>query len=149
MTISSRGIVVKDGKILLMYREKAGEKYFSIPGGRIEQGESLEQTVVRELLEETSINVQVIKFLGVFEHVDEAKQQNLFLCKYISGEPKLGDAVEMANMKSDPTNYYKPQWVDLAEVENWKIRPDPCEKFLKEFVKSYSSQEPNKVKWNI
>lgn len=135
MKISSRAIVIRAGKVLLMYREKNGEAYYAIPGGKTEPNENLEDTVVREVLEETSINVIPSKFLGKFTHTEEEKEQNLFLCEYVSGEPKLGDSVEMEKMSKDTKNYYRPEWVSIKNVSNLKIRPDPCEIFFKEFIK--------------
>ncbi|MFZ5425006.1 MAG: NUDIX hydrolase [Patescibacteria group bacterium] len=134
--ISARGIVIKDNAVLLMYREKKGAKYYSIPGGKVEPNETLENTVIRELLEETCIKVKPLKLLGTFTHTS-GKEQNLFLCEYISGEVTLGNSVEMKKMANNPSNIYKPQWVSLDLVENLVIRPIPVAKFFKNFIKSF------------
>jgi len=49
------GIVVKDGQVLLMHRFKNGEEHWVFPGGGQEEGETPEETVVREIEEETSM----------------------------------------------------------------------------------------------
>jgi 8-oxo-dGTP pyrophosphatase MutT (NUDIX family) len=136
--ISARGIIIKNDKVLLIYREKAGDKYYSIPGGKIEVGEKLEETVVREVLEETSINVKPLKYLGVFVGNDTHFEQHLFQCEYINGEPKLGDAIEKEIMSKDPTNFYRPEWVAIKDVITLKIRPDSAEEFFKDYVKKPS-----------
>lgn len=133
---SSRGLVIKDGKILLMYREKNGKQYFSVPGGKLEEGETPEQTVVRELLEETCLNVKPIKFLGKFEHIDKEYEHNLFLCEYVSGEVKLGDSVEMEIMHDNPTNYFRPEWVEINRVLNLNIKPESMSDFIKDYLKT-------------
>jgi ADP-ribose pyrophosphatase YjhB (NUDIX family) len=49
-----------DGRVLLVQRGKPpGEGLWSVPGGRVEPGESLEQAVAREVLEETGLVVEV------------------------------------------------------------------------------------------
>lgn len=56
-------IVIKDEKILLLHRINHGKEYYAFPGGGQESGESLEQAVIRETQEETSIRVKPIKNL--------------------------------------------------------------------------------------
>jgi 8-oxo-dGTP diphosphatase len=64
------GVVVHEGRALLIRRGSAplqGE--WSIPGGLLEAGETLEQGVVRELAEETGLDVEVIELIEVFERI--------------------------------------------------------------------------------
>ena len=54
---SSRGIIVENGKLLAMFRRRINNKnekieYYVIPGGGIENGETKEETFIRELNEE-------------------------------------------------------------------------------------------------
>ncbi len=79
-------IIVHEDKVMVLWRRVNGQEYFVFPGGRVEEGETLEQTVVRETREETSLEVKVLKFL--YKLTDENNEQNFFLCEYISGEPK-------------------------------------------------------------
>jgi len=70
------GVVIEDGRALLIRRGSEplrGE--WSIPGGTLELGESLEQGVARELLEETGLEVRVVELIEVFDRIfddDEA-----------------------------------------------------------------------------
>jgi len=64
------GVVIDSGRTLLIRRGSAplqGE--WSIPGGLLEVGETLDQGVVRELAEETGLDVQVIELIEVFERI--------------------------------------------------------------------------------
>jgi ADP-ribose pyrophosphatase YjhB (NUDIX family) len=64
------GVVVHEGRALLIRRGSAPLKgEWSIPGGLLEVGETLEQGVVRELAEETGLEVQVIELIEVFERI--------------------------------------------------------------------------------
>jgi len=60
------------GNLLLIRRGRgpaAGE--WSVPGGRVERGETLHEAVVRETYEETGLEVVVDRFLGWVERIDE------------------------------------------------------------------------------
>jgi ADP-ribose pyrophosphatase YjhB (NUDIX family) len=64
------GVVIHEGRALLIRRGSAPLKgEWSIPGGLLEVGETLEQGVVRELAEETGLEVQVIELIEVFERI--------------------------------------------------------------------------------
>lgn len=112
---TGRGIVIRDGKILLMERWRPGMHYFSIPGGGIEQGETSEQTAVREIYEETTIRVNVGRLVLVMKDGDVSHE--IYLCNYIEGEPTLlPDSPEFIDMTED--NKFKPDWVAIADLPN-------------------------------
>jgi 8-oxo-dGTP diphosphatase len=70
------GVVIEDGRALLIRRGSEplrGE--WSIPGGTLELGESLEQGVARELLEETGLEVRVLELIEVFDRIFEGDDQ--------------------------------------------------------------------------
>ena len=64
------GVVIDDLRALLIRRGGPPLKgQWSIPGGMLELGETLEQGVVRELAEETGLDVKVIEIIEVFERI--------------------------------------------------------------------------------
>lgn len=109
---TARGIVVHDGRLLLMERWRPGMHYFSIPGGGIESGETDEETVVRELLEETTVTIKVKR--QVLEMRDGEYQHRIYLCEYVSGEPHLPPhAPEAARGQG---KNFKPGWVPIEKL---------------------------------
>jgi 8-oxo-dGTP diphosphatase len=70
-------VIVQDGKVLLVkrkYEPLAGQ--WSLPGGAVEVGETLEACLVREMLEETGLEVRVGPVIEVFDritHDDEGR----------------------------------------------------------------------------
>jgi len=66
-------VVVADGHLLLVRRgTDPGRGRWSVPGGRVERGESLEQAVVREVREETGVEVACGPLLGWVERIGTA-----------------------------------------------------------------------------
>jgi len=109
------GVVIERGRALLIRRGSAPLKgEWSIPGGLLEVGETLEQGVVRELAEETGLDVHVVELIEVFERIfpapanadgtpgDPARPQYHFvildyLCEIRGGEiAAASDALEFA-----------------------------------------------------
>jgi 8-oxo-dGTP diphosphatase len=65
------GVIIENGRALLIRRGSEpllGQ--WSIPGGTLELGESLQQGVARELLEETGVVVKVLDLIEVFDRID-------------------------------------------------------------------------------
>jgi len=66
--IDCAGAVIKDGQgrlLLIRRRNEPGAGLWSLPGGRIEPGETGDQAVAREVREETGLSVTVGRLLGV------------------------------------------------------------------------------------
>lgn len=81
----------EQGEILLMHRNTETLKQWELPGGKLEAGETPEQTVTRELKEELDVNVQPIDYLGFreFEDAGRTLKYHWFKCAIKNGEPKL------------------------------------------------------------
>jgi ADP-ribose pyrophosphatase YjhB (NUDIX family) len=113
------GVVVRGGRALLIRRggePRKGE--WSIPGGTLELGESLEAGVRRELREETGLDVSVLELIEVFERIIPADGGSApagqivsrpryhfviadYLCAAAEGEPRAGSDVTAAVFASE------------------------------------------------
>lgn len=112
---TARGIVIHQDRLLLMERWRPDKHYFSVPGGGIEPGETPEQTVVRELFEETGCEVAVDRQLYLLR-LPDGTEHHIFHCDYISGEPHLpADSPEALLHDSD--NRFRPGWLELSTLE--------------------------------
>ncbi len=121
MRVSSRAIIIENGKLLTMFRRKFYEgkwkEYYVIPGGGLEEGETLEENVVRELKEEMNVDIRVLKFIGNQQF--ENREDNYFLCEIIAGTPKLGGE-ELERMTNE--NYYEPRYIEIDKLEEYDIQ---------------------------
>lgn len=112
---SARAIVIKDSKLLVMFRNKFGTKYVTLPGGKIDIGESPDQAALREVREEASMEVANPRLVFI-DHADFYGDQLIFLCDYISGEPKLAPGSHEEAINKLGQNLYEPGWLDLSEL---------------------------------
>jgi 8-oxo-dGTP diphosphatase len=99
------GVVVRDGRALLVRRGKAPlYGRWTVPGGTVELGETLEEAVVREMHEETGLRVEPLEVLTVFDRIDREGERVLYhyvivdyLCRWRSGEARAAsDALDVA-----------------------------------------------------
>ncbi len=103
-TTACRGVVTKGNKFLVVNLAKFDITTF--PGGRLEEGESLEECCKREVLEETGFKVKVIeKKVSVNEYfINETWTNVYFKCEFIEDTKK--------------TNYTKEE-IDLGMTTKW------------------------------
>ncbi|MFA7688788.1 MAG: NUDIX domain-containing protein [Bacilli bacterium] len=125
--ISCRAIIIENDSIILLYRrKKKGNEiveYYSLPGGGLEEGESLEKNIFREIKEELTIDIDIIKYLGKRE--DDSSIQHFFCCIKTNGIPKLGGP-EIKRCCEE--NYYEIRFIKLTDVDNINV-------FYKDIIK--------------
>lgn len=86
-----RCYLVKDNKVVVT-RYKTGNKksgYYEIPGGKIEEGETPEQTAIREMKEETGVKIKNLKYKGnmIIEYPNRIFDIDMFITSESEGEP--------------------------------------------------------------
>jgi 8-oxo-dGTP diphosphatase len=118
------GVIIVEGRALLIRRGSEpllGE--WSIPGGMLELGETLEQGVARELLEETGLSVRIIELIEVFDRIyvestaganEERKGPRFhyvivdYLCERVGGDAVAGsDVTELVFASEEELDKYK------------------------------------------
>ncbi|MEH7491503.1 NUDIX hydrolase [Neobacillus niacini] len=82
--VSAAAIVLNEKNELLLI--KGPRRGWEMPGGQVEEGESLTDAVVRETKEESGIDIEVIKFCGIFQNIEGSICNTLFLGKPVGGE---------------------------------------------------------------
>ena len=60
-TVRVCAAIIRDGAILMVRHVHDGRDYWTLPGGAVEAGETLEQAVLRELREETNLSARVVR----------------------------------------------------------------------------------------
>lgn len=132
-----RALIVQEGAILLIHRIKKGEEYYVFPGGGVEEGESVEDALVREGTEELGVLLDMGEQYACHSlDLPEAdKQQELFFrCTILSGTLGTGTGPEFQS----GTGYegmYALEWVPISDLANRKILPEAIkQKIIQEGV---------------
>ena len=92
--------IFRDDKILLVRRARSPAKgFYSLPGGRVEFGETLHAALHREVDEETALKIEIMGLAGWREVVPGATGGGHFLimsfaARWASGEPALNDELD-------------------------------------------------------
>ena len=128
--IRCQGAIVREDHILLIKHRHHddGRDYWLIPGGGLEDGETEEQCVQREMREETNLEVSVERLvLEETSYLDDRiyAAYKTFLCRSLGGEARPGYEPE-----ADAASVYSISevgWFDLRDEAAWddKIKSDP------------------------
>ena len=95
------GIIKINGGYAFMHRKnvikrKDFREYYTFPGGGLEENETLEEGVIREIKEEFGIKVKVIKKLYEMYSEKFSQREYFFLCEYESGVFGTGNGPEFS-----------------------------------------------------
>jgi ADP-ribose pyrophosphatase YjhB (NUDIX family) len=128
-TTRYQGFIIQDHKVLLIKHQihNTDESYWVIPGGGIEALESEEECVIREMKEETNLEVRVDRLL--FDEPSPPEGVYLwrksYLCYPVSGEAQPGYEPEPEAAAAYAISEVR--WFDLREEDKWgeKLRQDP------------------------
>lgn len=152
-TIGVGGLVVHDGKVLLIQRgHEPGKGRWTLPGGYVEEDEAPDETVVREVLEETGLKTKVRGIVAI-RHAETRDGQNAY---YIFGLELLSspadlrfDGDEIANaVFVDPLN--TGVLGDIGAISKWIVencRPDDVR--LARIPDELAPKFPAVQKWTV
>jgi 8-oxo-dGTP diphosphatase len=90
-------VIFRDGKVLLVRRARSpGKGFYSLPGGRVEFGESLHEALTREVDEETGLKIDIVGLAGWREVLPGNSGGGhyvimSFAARWVGLEPRLND----------------------------------------------------------
>lgn len=111
-------VIIKDDKVLMIKRATnpdAGK--YALPGGYLDKGESAEDAAKREVIEETGLEVKIIRLIGVRSDPSRYRQvvQIGFVGEIVGGKEKPGDGVDRIDW-FDPNNLPENISMDHGEI---------------------------------
>lgn len=131
--VASRGIIFIDDKVVLLKRVRKEKDeylhYYAIPGGGVENNETIEEACIREISEEVNLDVTINKYLGVEEY--ETGICHYFKVNYQGGTPTLGGEESIRN---NPDNYYEVELIDIDNLDNIFIYGHGIEMIKKAYI---------------
>ena len=124
-------VIEKDGKVLIARRKRPSLGYYwEFPGGKLENNETLEECLKREIREELDIEIEVGPLVSLNKHVlncQSAITLYAYRVQYTSGEIKLNDHEEI-------------KWVSPEDLLKYDF-PDPDLLIAKEVMNAFKLQK--------
>lgn len=111
-------IIVQDDKILLTKRgSEPGKGKWSVPGGLVELGEKLEKAVIREVKEETNLDVEIVRLIDAVDNIIRNSNGRLQFHFII-----LDYLAKVRNGTLQPSSdVLDTRWVRLTEAEDYDV----------------------------
>jgi 8-oxo-dGTP diphosphatase len=117
--------VFRDGKVLLAARGKPPmERLFSLPGGMVETGETLQDAALRELREEVAVEAKLVGFVAPVEVIERDTEGRVrhhvviavHAARWVSGEPQSGPEATEIRWVAEQDVIALPTTPGLAEI---------------------------------
>ena len=121
--IASGPVIIEDEKLLVIKDKK--DDFYKIPGGRVEFGESLEETCVREVKEELNAEIEIIKPLNpmvIYKNPQTNEEMTIVLIHYLA-------RLKTENLKVGK-NIKEFKWLNIQEIKDKKHEVAPNVNFL-------------------
>lgn len=133
--VLSRAVIIDGAHILLCKTVDLATNFYFLPGGHVEHGESIETSLIRELIEETGAQCQVKRLLGCLEHSFEPSHSSIchnheynFIFEVASHSltvnqqiPRLEAHIELI-------------WMSFDELSTIDFRPAPLKQLIPKWL---------------
>ena len=112
------------------YKGDMEDIYYTIPGGHVEEGETPEQAVIREIEEELNINIEIEQLLIEMYNEDLKRKEFFYKGKYVSGILKEGNGPEFTNPDIKKYGKYEIVSVKKDKLSEVNLLPKEVKKLL-------------------
>lgn len=143
MAKAARAIIIENGKILVMYRQKEGSEYFTLVGGRVKDNKVLEQGLVREVKEETGLDVTAARLVYVEPHPEPYNEQYIYLCNVgPHADIAIQEGSEEGFLNKLQANIHQPFWVEVEAFAKLAFRTPQLQLAIVDAFKHGFPKEP-------
>ena len=112
-------VIIEKNKVALIKRVVTDSVYYVFPGGGMEDGETPEETTIRESFEELGI---LIKIKSLLDTVDYNGMQYFYHADIVEGVFGTGQGEEFHQSASEKGTY-EPIWVDIKTLDTIDVKP--------------------------
>lgn len=140
---SAKAVIIRDQKLLVIKNTTDGQNWYILPGGGQDHGESLEDALKRECMEEASIQVEVGDILFVRDYISRnhefAETENdahqvefMFQCTIAQDvQPEMGDVIDQWQTGV--------KWLPLHRLSEFDLYPSVLKEALSEGIPERAS----------
>jgi len=128
--IRASAIITRRDKILVVKsRYSSGKEIFLLPGGKVEDYESMENAVIREVKEETNLDIAISNVVAYTEYIDKHKEKDVLEIIH-SGKILHGKETHL-NDPSDKKHVVGLEWMTYEELCKKEFYPKDALKHIK------------------
>ena len=118
-TVVAAFVLIQKEEGILLAKQSYGQQYWSLPGGVMEEGESIEQAAIREVKEETGLDIRLGKLIGIYSKPSEGALAMTFMGYVVGGELKADHEIievryfPLANMPENIREHLRQRVADF------------------------------------
>jgi len=138
--VLSRAVIIDCEHILLCKTLDLEENFYFLPGGHVEHGESVEISLLRELVEETGSKGKIKRFLGCLEYSFEFGANSIchnheynFIFEIKSDNLKIQNPIPQLEKKIELI------WIPLLKITEIDLRAEPLRRLIPEWLNNPSN----------
>ena len=132
LNVRAAGVLIHNNKLLV--HKNINSDHYAIVGGRVEIGESSEETIKREVQEELGKDIEIIECIGTIENFFESKDSKyheiLFVHK-IEFENDEDKTIEYTLDNKEGKDYLHYEWLELDKLDNYNLVPSVIKQIVK------------------
>ena len=121
--ISIKRTKYKDGKEMNIY--------YTFPGGHVEENETYEETLKREIFEELSVEIEILRQLKLLFNDELKREEKFFLCEIKDGEVKEGNGPEFTNIDYEKYGKYEIVEIKIKDIDKYNLLPFEIKEIVK------------------
>lgn len=119
------GILIKEGKMLFIEHGKKGKRYWLLPGGGVDYGESFEEALKREFREEVNLDIEVLNLKFISEAIAPDGSKHIinmfFIVKEVGGSLKMAKEDRIVGL----------EYLEISNLNNYIIYPNIKNELIK------------------
>ena len=132
LNIRACAIIIHDNKLLV--HNNVNESHVALVGGRVKIGESSEQTIRREIMEEMGKEIEIIEYVSTIENFFEADDMPYHEIMFVyrvdfknEEDKKIIETIH--NVEGEDELRY--DWIDLDKIDEYPLKPDILKDLLR------------------
>lgn len=124
LNVRAAGLITHGNKLLA--HKNINSDHYCLPGGRVEIGESSEETIKREIQEELGKQIEITGYIATIENFFEmkgSKYHEIFFLYQIEFKEEVDKKIETTLPNAEGKDYLRYEWLDLDKIATYPILP--------------------------
>ncbi len=143
MSTAARAIIIHNHKILVMRRNKQNADYYTLLGGVVKADEAPEQGLIREIKEESGLDIISAKLVFSEAHVAPYNTQLIYVCQVAPFDTiGLQEFSEEAELNRYEMNVHEPVWVSFDIFSHLSFRTPALQSAIQTSLKKGFPAQP-------